>query len=251
MTLLIIIYGLIIGSFLNVCIYRIPRSESIAWPGSHCPKCSHKLSWYNNIPLFSWIFLGGRCRCCKEPISKQYPIVEALNAILYIIVYIYFGFSVDFIFYSLLSSVLIVITFIDLQQMIIPDILVVIIMILSILHKGIIYFSGGSPEIFSSVIGLFLAGGLFLAIVLLSRGGMGGGDVTLIASLGFILGWRKILLTIFLSFILGSIISIFLLATKIKTRKDPIPFGPFIILAFFITVLWGQAIIDWYFRILL
>ena len=113
------------------------------------------------------------------------------------------------------------------------------------------YFTGNSPEILNSVFGLFLAGGLFLAIVLLSRGGMGGGDVTLIGALGFVLGWRKILLTIFLSFILGSIISVFLLATKIKTRKDPIPFGPFIILAFFITVLWGQAIIDWYFRILM
>lgn len=122
MTLLITIYGLIIGSFLNVCIYRIPRDESIAWPGSHCPKCSHRLSWYDNIPLFSWIFLGGRCRYCKESISKQYPIVEALNAILYIIMYFKFGFTVDFIFYSLLSSVLLAIIFIDLQEMIIPDI---------------------------------------------------------------------------------------------------------------------------------
>lgn len=251
MAFLIIIYGLIIGSFLNVCIYRIPKAESIAWPGSHCPKCSDKLSWYDNIPLFSWIFLGGRCRYCKEPISKQYPIVEALNAILYIIMYLKFGLSLDFIFYSLISSLLLVITFIDLHEMIIPDILVVVIFILSILHKIIMYFMGNSPEILNSVLGLFLAGGLFLAIVLLSRGGMGGGDVTLIGALGFVIGWRKILLTIFLSFILGSIISIFLLATKIKTRKDPIPFGPFIILGFFLTVLWGQAIIDWYFRILL
>lgn len=251
MAFLILIYGLIIGSFLNVCIYRIPRSESIAWPGSHCPRCNHSLKWYDNIPLFSFLSLGGKCRYCKAKISKQYPIVESLNAILYIIMYFRFGFTLDFLFYSLISSVLIVITFIDLQQMIIPDVLVVIILSLSTFYKVLIYFRGGSPEIFSSIIGLIMAGGLFLAIVLLSRGGMGGGDVTLIASLGFILGWKKILFAIFLSFILGAIISVFLLAAKLKSRKDPIPFGPFIVLGFFITLLWGQAIIDWYLSLLI
>lgn len=251
MTFIIIIYGLIIGSFLNVCIYRIPRNESIVFPGSHCPKCNTKLKWYDNIPLFSYLSLGGKCRYCKVSISKQYPIVESLNAILYIIMFYKFGFSLDFVFYSLLSSVLIVITLIDLKEMIIPDVLVVIILGLSILHKGINYFIYGvSPEIFSSLGGLFLAGVLFLAIVLLSRGGMGGGDVTLIAALGFVIGIKYIMLTIFLSFILGAIISLFLLATKLKTRKDPIPFGPFIVLGFFITVLWGSEIINWYFKLL-
>ena len=251
MTLLILIYGLIIGSFLNVCIYRIPREESIAFPGSHCPKCNSKLKWYDNIPLFSYLSLGGKCRYCKVPISKQYPIVESLNAIIYIIMYFKFGFSLDFVFYSLLFSVLIVITLIDIKEMIIPDILVVIILGLSILHKGINYFVYGvSPEILSSIGGFLLAGGLFLAIVLLSRGGMGGGDVTLIAALGFVIGIKYILLTIFLSFILGAIISLFLLATKLKTRKDPIPFGPFIVLGFFITVLCGSEIINWYIRLL-
>ena len=251
MTLLILIYGLLIGSFLNVCIYRIPREESIAFPGSHCPECNSKLKWYDNIPLFSYLSLGGKCRYCKIPISKQYPIVESLNAILYIVMHYKFGFSLDFIFFSLLSSVLIVVTLIDLKEMIIPDILVVIILILSVLNKGLNYFIYGvSPEILSSLGGLLLAGGLFLAIVLLSRGGMGGGDVTLIAALGFVIGIKYILLTIFLSFILGAIISIFLLVSKLKTRKDPIPFGPFIILAFFITVLWGEIIVDWYFKLL-
>ncbi len=249
MTFLIIVYGLIIGSFLNVCVYRIPRSESIAWPGSHCPKCKHKLHYFDNIPLFSWIFLRGRCRYCNESISIQYPLVETLNAILYFIMYRNFGLTLDFIFYSLLSSVLLTIIFIDLQQMIIPDVLIITILILSILHKSSMYFIGYSPEILNSILGSLLAGGLFLAIVLVFRGGMGGGDVTLISALGFVIGWRKIMLTIFLSFILGSIISIFLLATKLKTRKDPIPFGPFIIIAFFITLLWGQAIMNWYLRL--
>lgn len=251
MLLLIFIYGLIIGSFLNVCIYRIPRNESIAFPGSHCPKCNHNLSWYDNIPLFSWLSLGGKCRYCKAPISIQYPIIESLNALIYILFYFVFGFNIDFIFYSLLASVLIVITVIDLKEMIIPDVLVVIILIFSIIYKVVNNFMGVSPQILNSILGLLLAGGLFLAIVLLSRGGMGGGDVTLIGALGFTLGWKLILINILLSFLLGAVISVILLASGIKTRKDPIPFGPFIILAFFITLLWGHDIMNWYIGLLI
>lgn len=252
MTILILIYGLIIGSFLNVCIYRIPRSESIAFPGSHCPKCNTKLKWYDNIPVISYLTIMGKCRYCGEKISLQYPIVEALNAMLYFIMYSKFGFSLDFVFYSLLSSVLIVVTFIDLKEMIIPDVLVVIIIILSIVYKIINYlYQGISPQILNSLGGLILAGGLFLIIIFLSKGGMGGGDVTLIAALGFVLGIKYVFLNIFLSFITGAVISILLLATKIKTRKDPIPFGPFIVLSFFLTVLGGKVIIDWYFNLLI
>ncbi|MBP1927332.1 leader peptidase (prepilin peptidase)/N-methyltransferase [Sedimentibacter acidaminivorans] len=252
MTLLILLYGLIIGSFLNVCIYRIPRGESIAWPGSHCPTCSHSLSWYDNIPLFSYLLLKGKCRYCRTSISAQYPVVESLNAVLYIIMYLKFGFGADFIFYSLISSVLLSIIFIDLKEMIIPDSLVLSILALSVIHKAVNYFFYGiSLELIDSFLGLILAGGLFAAIVIISRGGMGGGDVTLIGALGFVLGVKYILLCIFLSFISGAIISMVLLATKIKTRKDPIPFGPFIVLGFFITSLWGKVIINWYFNILL
>lgn len=250
MLLLILTYGLIIGSFLNVCIYRIPRGESIAWPGSHCPACNHSLSWYDNIPLFSYLILRGKCRYCKNNISGQYPVVESLNAVIYIIMYTKFGFGVDFIFYSLISSVLLAILFIDLKEMIIPDSLVLGILVLSVIHKTVNYFLYSIPlDLFDSIIGLLVAGGLFLIIVIVSRGGMGGGDVTLIAALGFILGVKYILLNIFLSFVLGAIISIILLAVKIKTRKDPIPFGPFIALGFFITVLWGQDIINLYFNL--
>ncbi len=250
MPLLITLYGLIIGSFLNVCIYRIPREESIAWPGSHCPECSHNLSWYDNIPLISYLILKGRCRYCGSGISMQYPLVEALNAVLYIVMYIKYGFGVDFVFYSLISSVLLVVIFIDLKEMIIPDSLVLCVLILSVVHKIFNYFFYGlSFGLLDSVLGLLAAGGVFLIIVLVSRGGMGGGDVTLIGALGFVLGLRYILLTIFLSFILGAVISVFLLAAKIKTRKDPIPFGPFIVTGFFITILWGQDIINLYFNL--
>lgn len=251
MNILIFIYGLIIGSFLNVCIYRIPREESIAWPGSHCPACSHSLKWYDNIPLVSYLLLKGRCRYCKSIVSVQYPLVESLNAFVYIIMYLKFGFGVDFIFYSLMSSVLLAIVFIDLKEMIIPDSLVLCILVLSVIHKAINYFLYGiSPDLIGSILGLLAGGGLFLAIVVISRGGMGGGDVTLTGALGFVLGIRYILLNIFLSFVLGAIISIVLLVSKIKTRKDPIPFGPFIVLGFLITSLWGGEIINWYFILL-
>lgn len=251
MIILTFIYGLIIGSFLNVLIYRIPRNESIAWPGSHCPACSHGLKWYDNIPLVSYLLLKGRCRYCKAKISARYPLVESLNAFVYIIMYLKFGFGVDFIFYSLMSSVLLAIVFIDLKEMIIPDSLVLCILVLSIVQKAINYFLYGiSPDLIGSILGLLAGGGLFLAIAVISRGGMGGGDVTLTGALGFVLGVKYILLNIFLSFVLGAIISIALLALKIKTRKDPIPFGPFIVLGFLITSLWGGEIINWYFILL-
>ena len=251
MTLLIFIYGLLIGSFLNVCIYRIPREESIAFPSSHCTTCSTKLKWYDNIPVFSYTILKGKCRYCDEKISNQYPMIELLNGIIYLLLFYKFNLSVDFIFYALISSVLVVITLIDLKEMIIPDSLVITILILSTLHKLINYYINHVPmHLLNSFGGLALAGGLFLLIVILSRGGMGGGDVTLIGALGFVLGIKLILLNIFLSFVLGGIISVFLLATKIKSKKDPIPFGPFIVLGFMITVFCGEGLIEWYVNML-
>lgn len=251
MTLLIFVYGLLIGSFLNVCIYRIPREESIAFPSSHCTRCNTKLKWYDNVPLFSYIILKGKCRYCREKISIQYPLIELLNASIYLLLFYKFNLSVNFIFYALILSVLIVVTLIDLKSMIIPDSLVVAILVLSILHKLINYYINQIPmNLLNSLGGLILAGGLFLLILFLSRGGMGGGDVTLIGSLGFVLGVKLIVLNIFLSFVLGAIISIFLLLTKIKTRKDPIPFGPFIVIAFFISLFWGETLINVYKRYL-
>ena len=249
--LLVLTYGLLIGSFLNVLIYRIPRDESIAFPGSHCPVCSHKLAWYDNVPLFSYLSLKGECRYCKTSISLQYPLIESLNAIIYIFLYFRFGFSPIFVFYALVSSALIAIAIIDLKELIIPDSLVISIIALTVFYKAINYFVYSvSPDILDSIFGLLAAGGLFLAIVIFSGGGMGGGDVTLIGALGFVLGLKNIFLVIFLSFLYGATISIFLLATKLKTRKDPIPFGPFIILGFFTTIFVGDSLINWYINLL-
>ncbi len=247
MIILIFIYGLLIGSFLNVCIYRIPREESIVFPSSHCPSCNTSLKWYDNIPVFSYITLKGKCRYCGDKILPQYPMIELFNALIYLLLFYKFKLSIDFIFYALISSTLIVTTLIDLKEMIIPDSLVITLLILSIIHKTLNYIINKTHmNLIDSIGGLILAGGIFLLIVILSKGGMGGGDVTLIGALGFVLGVKHILLTIFLSFILGGVISIFLLATKLKTRKDPIPFGPFIVLGFMITLFWGEGLIGWY-----
>ena len=154
MFLIVFFYGIIFGSFLNVCIYRIPREESIAFPSSHCTSCGTSLKWYDNIPLFSYISLGGKCRYCKAKISLQYPIVEALNGLIYLILYFTYGLTLDFLFYGFICSTLIVVTFIDLKEMIIPDILVIIILCLSSLYKFLNYILYDiSPELWTSVLG--------------------------------------------------------------------------------------------------
>lgn len=247
MQIFIFIIGTIIGSFLNVCIYRIPREESIVFPSSHCPNCSTPLKWYELIPVLSFTFQKGKCRYCGEPISPQYPLVELLNGFLYLILFKHFGGSLSFIFYAIIFSILIVISIIDFEFQIIPDSLNISIFILAIVYKILQYtLYGISPQILNSTLALIISSGLFLLIAILSKGGMGGGDIKLIGALGFILGIKLSLLNIFLSFILGAIISIFLLLFKIKEKKDPIPFGPFICIAFMIVTLWGQEIISWY-----
>jgi len=247
MGILIFIYGLIIGSFLNVCIYRIPREESIVFPSSHCPKCGTSLRVIDLIPVFSYLFQRGKCRYCREQISIQYPLIELLNAILYIFIYRYYGLTLEFFFYVVIFSILLVITVIDLKHMVIPDILVVSILIIAIIYKILSFILYANPlNLLNSIGGLVISGLLFLLIILISKGGMGGGDVTLIASLGFIFGVKGILLTIFLSFLTGSVISVILLISRIKTKKDPIPFGPFIVLGFFIANFWGDKLVNWY-----
>lgn len=251
MTTIILIYGLIIGSFLNVCIYRIPEGESISFPPSHCGSCGRRISWYDNIPVLSYIILGGRCRICHSKISIQYPFVELLNAVLYILLFRSFSFTIDFFFFSVISSILIVVLFIDLKHMIIPDSLILSIVAVEVIHKIAGYYFNGNVNLKTSLIGALLAGGLFLIIVLVSGGGMGEGDVTLIASVGFILGTKLTILNILLSFIIGAIVSLFLLGFKLKTRKDPIPFGPFIIVSFWLVLFLGEEIIDLYLKLVL
>lgn len=239
--------GIIIGSFINVCIYRIPRGESVAFPPSHCTRCDHILKWYDLIPVMSFILLKGKCRYCNYKISLRYPIIEMLNGILYLLIYHYFGLSLGFFFYGIIGSILIIICFIDYYQQIIPDGLVLLILISAVFYKGGAYLLYKTPIAFwDSVLGFLTGGLLFLAIAFISNGAMGGGDIKLIAVLGFILGFKNILLNIFLAFVIGAVFSILLMLWGKKRRKDAIPFGPFINVSYFITLFYGESIIGWY-----
>jgi len=244
---LISILGLIVGSFSNVCIYRIPKNESIVYPASHCPKCRSIISPKDNIPLLSYILLKGRCRNCKSKISIQYPVVELLTGLTYLIIYVIYGLSIQTLIYIILSSALIIIAFIDLNEQIIPDVIslpgIVIGFILSFFVPYISFINSAS--------GVVVGGGIILVIglagsVIFKKEAMGGGDVKLAAMIGAFLGWRYIIVSLFLGFFLGALTGIILIMAKIKKREDAIPFGPFIALGSIITLLWGEKIISWY-----
>lgn len=246
---MILLIGIIIGSFLNVCIYRIPQNQSIVLPSSHCFHCHTPLKTLDLIPVFSYMFLRGRCRYCNTKFSIRYLMVEILTGIIFLILFFKYGLNSNYIFYITLACILICITFIDYDHQIIPDGLIVSGFILGLLYKLTLYlFLKESIGIINSLLGFFIGGGLFLLIAVLSKGGMGGGDIKLMAMLGFLLEWRYIVFISLLSFIIGSIISIGLLLTKVKTRKDNIPFGPFIALATFISILYYEPIVSWYIK---
>jgi leader peptidase (prepilin peptidase)/N-methyltransferase len=248
---MVFIFGSIVGSFLNVCIYRIPRNLSVITPSSRCPSCNSPIMPWDNIPLISYIFLRGRCRECKSNISFRYPLVESLNASLYVLVLWRFGFMWHSLIYFLFCSVLLVIFFIDLDFQIIPDRIT-----LPCILIGLIAGSFLLPDPFlrysllgykASVIGFLTGGGLFYAVAVLSRGGMGGGDIKMMAMVGSFMGWKGALLTTFLGSLTGAAIGIFLMVFKGKGRKTKIPFGPFLALGAIITLFYGQEIFFWYF----
>jgi len=249
--IIIFVIGAVIGSFLNVCIYRVPRNLSIISPASRCPSCNMPIKFYDNIPFLSYILLGGKCRVCKAGISFRYPLVELLNAVLFVFVVWRFGFAWHTVIYGILCSALVVITFIDLDFQIIPDVIT-----LPGIFIGIVAGSLLMPDPFirnsllgfkASVIGLLAGGGLFYAIAVLSRGGMGGGDIKMMAMVGALMGWKSVLLTIFLGSLTGAVFGIFLMISKGKGRKTKIPFGPFLALGTVITLFYGQEIFSWYF----
>jgi len=243
----IFILGLIVGSFSNVCIYRIPRNKSIIYPASHCPKCRSNISAKDNIPLLSFILLKGRCRNCKSKISIQYPVVEFLSGLIYLIIYLVYGLSVQTLIYIILSSALIIIAFIDLNEQIVPD----VISLPGIVIGFILSFFVPYISFINSALGVFVGGGIILVIglagsLIFKKEAMGGGDVKLAAMIGAFLGWRYIIISLFLGFFLGALAGIFLIMAKIKSREDVVPFGPFIVLGSMITLLWGEKIITWY-----
>jgi len=244
---IIFILGLIIGSFSNVCIYRIPKKESIVFPASHCPNCNSTIKAIDNIPLLSYFLLKGKCRKCGEKISIRYPIVEFLTGVIYLLIFLVYGRSLQTLIYTLLSSALIIIAFIDLDEQIIPDEIslpgIVIGFVLSFIVPYISYFN--------SILGTIVGGGIIFLIALVGlaifkKEAMGGGDVKLSAMIGAFIGWKYIMISLFIGFFIGAIAGILLILLKIRNRDDLVPFGPFIVLGSFITLLWGENILSWY-----
>ena len=243
--------GSVVGSFLNVCIYRVPRSLSIISPSSRCPSCSTPIKPYDNIPVLSYVLLGGKCRVCKAGISFRFPLVELLNAVLYVFVVYRFGFQWHSIIYGIFCSALVVITFIDLDFQIIPDVITLPGTLIGVVAGSLLM-----PDPFTrytllgfkaSAIGLLTGGGLFYAIAVVSKGGMGGGDIKMMAMVGALMGWKSVLLTIFLGSLTGAAFGVVLMITQGKGRKTKIPFGPFLALGTVITLFFGQEIFAWYF----
>jgi len=253
------IFGLPVGSFLNVCIYRLPRSESIINPPSHCPKCNKQIGWYDNIPLISYILLKGKCRDCRATISPRYFIVELVTGLMFLFLMMRFGFSVDFFIFAIFICILIVVTFIDFGHYLIPDVLVLpgIILglavstknsLLTTLHPLFWNVSSSFASFLNSLTGAFLGFLSLLVVALMGKAlfkkeAMGGGDLKLLAMMGAFLGWKNVFLTIFISSLVGSIVGVALILLKKKGRRDYIPYCPYLALAGIISIFWGDFII--------
>ena len=233
-------FGLAVGSFANVCIHRLPRKESVVVPGSHCPACSAAVRPLDNIPVISYIVLGGKCRDCATRISPIYSVIETVTAVLLLAGFFKFGLSFDFMVYAAVAPVLVIITAIDIEHQIIPDVITLPGIALGL---AVGTYTIGYAD---SLLGFFVGGGLFYLLAVLSKGGMGGGDIKYISAAGALLGWQKVLLVIFIGALLGSVVGVFQIAVQKKTRKSLIPFGPFLATSTLITLFYGNSLIRLY-----
>lgn len=241
------VFGMVVGSFLNVCICRMPKNESIVSPPSHCPGCSYQIRWYDNIPLVSYLLLKGKCRGCGAHISLQYPLVELLNGILALFLFLRFGPTPAFAALFLFCSALVVITFIDIEHQIIPDEIslpgIAVGFVLSFFLKGHTWQN--------SLLGILLGGGSLLLVAyayqrLTGKEGMGGGDIKLLAMMGAFLGWKAVPFIILASSLVGSLVGISLMLIQKKDSKLAIPFGPYLAFGAVLYVFYGKPLIRWY-----
>ncbi len=249
MLILVLIYlfimGLLIGSFLNVCIYRMPKEESVVSPPSHCGSCGHRLGPIDLVPVLSWLFLKGKCRYCSAKISPRYALVELLAGTLFAFLGWHYGLTPELFFMLVFTSIFIAIFFIDLDHSIIPDELQIAGLINTIAYLGWVWYSGGHAfNLLDHGLGFLIGGGLYLLLAVITRGGMGGGDIKLMAILGLWLGSGGILWVVLLSSNIGAVISLLLMALKIKGRKDFIPFGPFIVIAAMLVMLYQSQMTE-------
>lgn len=239
--------GALIGSFLNVCIHRLPRCESIVWPGSHCPSCGTSIAYYDNIPLLSYLWLMGHCRTCRSSISMRYPVVEAVNAAGYVMIFATFGLTWTTVLYSVLFSALLVVTGTDLTHRIIPNVVTVPGIVIGLLGAATVLPVG----LMNALLGVAIGGGILWALAwaspyLFGKEGMGGGDIKLLAMIGAFLGWKPALLTIMVGSLSGSLIGLSLIGLGLMKRDEYIPFGPFLVFGALVSMFFAQPLLEWY-----
>lgn len=237
-----LIFGLVVGSFLNVVIARVPIGLSVWRPRSACPGCATPIAWYDNVPVLSFLLLRRRCRACRMAIPWRYPVVELLTGATFALGFAIFGPTADFAVAAALLAALIAITAIDLRHQIIPDV-ITLPGIAAGLAASLLPGRGGWLD---SLIGVAVGGGIFLVIIVASGGGMGGGDMKLGAMLGAFLGWKLGLLALLLGVLSGGTVAVGLLLLGRKGRKEAIPFGPYLALGGAVSLLWGEGILAWY-----
>jgi leader peptidase (prepilin peptidase) / N-methyltransferase len=242
-----LLFGSIVGSFLNVCIYRLPLGESVVAPRSHCPGCGKLIRAWDNIPMVSFLILRGRCRDCGRPIAWRYPLVEGLTGLLFALTVARYGPTALAASLLLLVSALVVITFVDLDHQLIPNAITLPGIPLGLLAGLIV----GGPPILDRILGV-LTGAGFLYLVLLygsalyGQDAMGEGDLNLMALVGAFLGWKAVVVTLLVGCLSGSLVGLALIALRRLGRREHIPFGPFLALGALVSLFWGDALVGWY-----
>jgi leader peptidase (prepilin peptidase)/N-methyltransferase len=243
-------FGAFVGSFLNVCIVRLPAGGSIVFPRSHCPRCKHPIRSTDNIPILSYLLLKGRCRYCRAPISWRYPAVEAISAIFSLLLFYRYGPSYTYLIYYGLVCSLIVIAFIDFSHWIIPN----VITIPGIIVGGVASFWILEVTPMESILGILVGGGglylvAFFYQLIARREGMGGGDIKLLAMLGAFIGWKGVLFTILTASATGTVAGLAMIVNQKKGVQTRVPFGPFLSLGAVFYLLLGKEVIQWYLRL--
>ena len=241
------VFGAVVGSFLNVCIHRLPSGESVVFPASHCPHCRQPIRPYDNIPILSYLILHGRCRQCGSAISLRYPLVEVLAGLAAAAAFSALGLSAHTLIRFAFLCALIVITFVDFEHQIIPD-------AISLPGIGVGFAAAlilGQPSWTASLAGVALGGGLLWGVAegyyrLTGREGMGGGDIKLLAMIGAFLGWQAVPVTLLIGSLGGAVVGVALMLVQRRDSRTPIPFGPFLALGAGCALFWGDALIAWY-----
>jgi leader peptidase (prepilin peptidase) / N-methyltransferase len=245
--LIITLLGLCIGSFLNVCAYRLPLGESVVHPRSRCTSCGRMLSWFDNLPVVSWVVLGGRCRTCRKPVSWMYPAVEIATALVFVVTYLTYGLTLLSVVRVIFGCALIVLFVTDLQHKILPNVITLPGIVIGLVCSVFL-----PPGWVSSLIGILVGGGFLFAIAevyyrVRGQEGLGMGDVKLLAMIGAFLGWKLVLLTLVFASFTGSLAGGVLIASGRGGMKYALPFGTFLAVGALLAATWGDPIADWYF----